>query len=124
MTKPDDSKCGTVVGQLKVDNSVSKKPAAELFYNRAGILTVGVSQILDVSSLKTTEVGRVVMGERFGYELRYESGKLTVQINDETKKVMGTDKFNSPKSYFKVGNYNQGSQPSQVVFYDIVAKYG
>ena len=55
--RPDESKYGTVVGQVKVDDSLSKKPVAELFYNRAGVLTIGVSQISDVSSLKMTEVG-------------------------------------------------------------------
>lgn len=117
--KPDDSKYGTVVGQVKVDDSISKKPVAELFYNREGTLTIGVSQIPDVSSLKMTEIGRVNVGDTFEYELAYEGGKLTIQINGGEKKTMSTGKLDSPKSYFKVGNYNQGSERSEVVFYDI-----
>ncbi|KAJ4984689.1 hypothetical protein SVAN01_09803 [Stagonosporopsis vannaccii] len=117
--KPDDSKYGTVVGQVKVDDSISKKPVAELFYNREGTLTIGVSQIPDLSSLKMTEVGHVDVGDPFEYELRYESGKFTVQIDGGEKKTMSTGNLNSPKSYFKVGNYNQGNEPSEVVFYDI-----
>jgi|SRR5690242_17508450 len=117
--KPDNSKYGTVVGQVKVDDSLSKKPVAELFYNRAGTLTIGVSQIPDVSSLKMTEVGHVDVGDTFEYELSYEGGKLSVQIDGGEKKKMSTGQLNSPKSYFKVGNYNQGSEPSEVVFYDI-----
>ncbi|KAJ8117889.1 hypothetical protein OPT61_g1013 [Boeremia exigua] len=117
--KPDDSKYGTVVGQVKVDDSVSKKPVAELFYNRAGTLTIGVSQIPDVSSLKMTEIGNVAVGATFQYELRYEGGKLSVRIDDGEQKIMSTGKLNSPKSYFKVGNYNQGKEPSEVVFHDI-----
>ncbi|KAF2631744.1 polysaccharide lyase family 7 protein [Macroventuria anomochaeta] len=122
--KPDDSKYGTVIGQVKVDDDVSKKPVAELFYNRAGMLTIGVSQIPDVSSLKMTEVGHIEVGETFEYELKYEGGKFSVQIDGGEKKIMSTGKLNSPKSYFKVGNYNQGSEPSEVVFYDIQVKHG
>lgn len=122
--RPDDSKYGTVVGQVKVDDSLSKKPVAELFYNRAGILTIGVSQIPDVSSLIMTEIGQVEVGKRFGYNLRYESGNLTVQIDDKKKRVLSTGQLNSPKSYFKVGNYNQGNEPSGLLFYDIVVQHG
>ncbi|KAF9696720.1 hypothetical protein EKO04_005340 [Ascochyta lentis] len=122
--KPDDSKYGTVIGQVKIDDSVSKKPLAELFYNQAGKLTIGVSQVPDVSSLKMTEVGRVEVGETFQYELRYEAGKLSVQIDGGEKRIMGTGRLDSPKSYFKVGNYNQGNDPSEVVFYDIQIKHG
>ncbi|KAH6644066.1 alginate lyase 2 [Boeremia exigua] len=122
--KPDNSKYGTVVGQVKVDDSISKKPVAELFYNRSGTLTIGVSQIPDVSSLKMTEVGRVDVGKTFQYELRYEGGKLSLQIDGGEKKIMSIGKLSSPKSYFKVGNYNQGSEPSEVVFYDIKVTHG
>lgn len=122
--KPDGSKFGTVVGQVKVDDSISKKPVAELFYNRAGTLTIGVSQIPDVSSLKMTEVGQVEVGKTFEYELRYEEGKLSVRIDDGEKQVMSTGRLDSPKSYFKVGNYNQGDDPSEVMFSDIQVKHG
>lgn len=120
----DDSKYGTVVRQVKVDDNFSKEPVAELFYNRAGILTIGVSQIPDVSSLKMTEVGQVEVGKRFEYNLRYEGGNLSVQLDDEKKKVMSMGHLNSPTSYFKVGNYNQGNESSEVVFYDILVQHG
>ena len=84
--KPDDSKYGTVIGQIKIDDNVSKKPLAELFYNREGKLTVGVSQIPDVSSLKMTEVGHIAVGKTFEYQLKYEGGKFSVQIDDKEKK--------------------------------------
>lgn len=121
--KPDDSKYGTVIGQVKVDDSVSKKPLAELFYNQTGVLTIGVSQIPDVSSLKMTEIGRVEVGETFEYVLKYEGGQLSVQIDDKKKSTLSTGEIDSPKSYFKVGNYNQGNNPSEVVFYDIEVKH-
>ena len=124
MPKPDGSKFGTVVGQVKVEDSIAKKPVAELFYNRAGTLTIGVSQIPDVSSLKMTEVGQVEVGKTFEYELRYEEGKLSVRIDDGEKQVMSTGRLDRPKSYFKVGNYNQGDDPSEVMFSDIQVKHG
>ena len=117
--KPDDSEYGTVIGQVKVNDDISKKPVAELFYNRAGDLTIGVSQIPDVSSLKMTVVGHVGVGDTFQYQLSYEGGKLGVQIDGGEKQVMGTGELKSPKSYFKVGNYNQGNEPSEVVLHDV-----
>ncbi|OSS49100.1 hypothetical protein B5807_05333 [Epicoccum nigrum] len=120
---PDDSKYGTVIGQVKVDDDISKKPVAELFYNRSGNLTIGVSQIPDVSSLKMTVVGHVEVGNTFQYQLSYESGKLGVQIDGGEKKIMGTGELKSPRSYFKVGNYNQGHEPSEVVLNDVQIKH-
>ncbi|KAF2687717.1 polysaccharide lyase family 7 protein [Lentithecium fluviatile CBS 122367] len=115
----DDSKYGTVIGQVKVDDSVSKKPVAELFINKSGTLTIGVSQIPDKSSLKMTEIGSVTIGEKFEYELRYEGGKLSVGINGGEMRTMSTGQLESPPSYFKAGNYNQGDSPSEVEFFSI-----
>jgi len=69
-----------------------------------------------------TEVGEV--GRRFGYNLRYEGGNLTVRIDDDEKKIMSTGQLNSPMSYFEVGNYNEGNGLSEVVFNDIVVEHG
>lgn len=68
--KLDGSKYGAVIGQVKVDDDVSKEPVAGLYYNRACMLAIGVSQNLDASSLKTIEVGCVDVGDTFEYELR------------------------------------------------------
>ncbi|KAF2244598.1 polysaccharide lyase family 7 protein [Trematosphaeria pertusa] len=119
VTQADDSKYGTVIGQVKVDDSVSKKPVAELFINKSGVLTIGVSQIPNKSSLEMTEVGKVKIGQKFSYELRYEKGKFSVVINGAEPKTLSTGQLKSPPSYFKVGNYNQGDSPSEVVFYTI-----
>jgi hypothetical protein len=121
--KPDDSKYGTVIGQVKVDDDVSKKPVAELFYDQAGILRMGVSQIPDVSSLKMTEVGLVKVGRTFRYEIQYERGQLSVAVDGGEKKMLSTGKLDSPKSYFKVGNYNQGNDSSEVIFNSIEVKH-
>lgn len=119
VSKADDSKYGTVIGQVKVDDSVSKKPVAELFYNKSGTLTMGVSQIPDVSSLKMTEIGQIDVGKTFGYEIRYEENKLSISIDGDEFKTLSTGKLTGPKSYFKVGNYNQGDSPSEVEFHEI-----
>ncbi|KAH7119018.1 hypothetical protein B0J11DRAFT_535845 [Dendryphion nanum] len=117
--QPDDSKYGTVIGQIKIDDAVSKKPLAELFYNRSGVLTMGVSQIRDVSSLKMTEVGKVDVGTRFGFEMGFEKGVLWVRIAEGKRIELGTGNVGAPKSYFKVGNYNQGDTESVVEIFAI-----
>lgn len=66
-----------------------------------------------------TEMAQVEVGGNFWYLVRYDGGKLTVQINDEKDKVMSTGKPDGPTSYFKVRNYNQDNNPSKVMFYDI-----
>ena len=119
VVKADDSKHGTVVGQIHVDDSVSKKPVCELFVNQQGEVTMGVEQVPDESSLEYTKVGEVTIGERFSYEIRYEGGKLSVSIDGGERKELGTGGLQGPKSYFKAGNYNQGDSPSEVHFYSI-----
>jgi hypothetical protein len=121
---PDDSKHGTVVGQIHVDDDVSTKPVCELFVNGEGVVTMGVEQIPDESSLTYTKVGEVTIGDRFEYEIRYEEGKLSVQVDAGEVHVLPTGALNSPKSYFKVGNYNQGQTESEVHFYSIDVQHG
>ena len=84
---------------------------------------MGVSQIPDVSSLKMTVVGHVGVGDTFQYQLSYEGGKFGVQIDGGEKQTMSTGELKSPKSYFKVGNYNQGNEPSEVVLHDVQIKH-
>ncbi|KAF9733358.1 hypothetical protein PMIN04_003176 [Paraphaeosphaeria minitans] len=124
VVKADDSARGTVVGQIHVDDAVSKKPVCELFVNAKGEVTMGVEQIPDESSLKYTKVGKVTIGRKFEYEIRYEGGKLSVGIDGGEMKVLGTGGLKSPKSYFKAGNYNQGNSASEVHFYSIGVQHG
>jgi hypothetical protein len=124
VVKADDSKHGTVVGQIHVDDDVSKKPVCELFVNGEGVVTMGVEQVPDESSLKYTKVGDVVIGERFEYEIRYENGELRVQIDGGEVHVLPTGSLNGPLSYFKAGNYNQGESESEVHFYSIDVQHG
>jgi hypothetical protein len=124
VVKADNSKYGTVIGQVKVDGDVSTKPLAEVFYARDGTIRIGVSQVPNVSSLKMGEVGHVAVGTRFGYELKYQSGRLSIRIGGGREQFLDTGKIRSPKSYFKVGNYNQGDSTSEVRFYEIDVRHG
>lgn len=121
--KADDSKHGTVVGQIHVDDSVSTKPVCELFVNKKGEVTMGVEQIPEESSLEYTKVGHVTIGKQFSYEIRYEKGKLWVSIDGGEPQKLGTGQLQGPASYFKAGNYNQGDSPSEVHFYSIDIKH-
>lgn len=121
---PDDSKWGTVIGQVKIEDKTSKKPLCELFYNKNGEITLGVSQIFDKSSLKFSKIADVPVGTQFTYELRYEKSTLSISINGGGFKTFGTGEYNSPPSYFKVGNYNQGDSASEVLFYSINVNHG
>jgi len=124
VTKPDDSQYGTVIGQIKVDDAISKKPVVELFYAQDGTIRLGVSQTPGVSSLKWMTVGHVAVGAKFEYELRYDYGRLSLRIGDSEERVIGTGKVGDPRCYFKVGNYNQGESASEVRFYKIDVHHG
>ncbi|KAF2198306.1 alginate lyase 2 [Delitschia confertaspora ATCC 74209] len=123
VVKPDDGRYGTVIGQIHADGEVSNKPVCELFYGQDGKITMGVEQVPGESSLKYTGIGSVTVGERFGYEIRFEKGKLQVSINDGGFKMLSTGELGAPRGYFKVGNYNQGDEKSEVRFYKIEVEH-
>lgn len=115
----DDSSHGTVIGQVHIDDSVSSKPVCELFYNSKGVISMGVEQTREGGDEIVTQVGSVTPGSKFSYVIAYEGGKLSVSINGGAAKTLDTYKLNSPKSYFKAGNYNQGNSKSEVHFFAI-----
>jgi hypothetical protein len=122
--KPDDSKYGTVVGQIHVDedkdSSHSTKPVCELYYNKSGDLVMGVQQTPNVSSQKVSKVlANFAVGSTFEYEIRYEGGKLSVGFNGADFTELDTGSLNGPLSYFKAGNYNQGNTDSEVHIHDL-----
>ncbi|XWW96132.1 hypothetical protein V2A60_004102 [Cordyceps javanica] len=108
------------VGQIHIDDAVSHKPVAELYLDHAGNLNLGVQQCRTCSQ-KRTPVTRLPGGggARFTYEIRYEKGKLAVAINGGALKEFTTYDLDSPRSYFKAGNYNQGTGPTEVHFYQL-----
>lgn len=116
---PDNSEYGTVIGQIHMDSSVSTKPVCELYYNTAGTITMGVEQTRSGGDEVFTVVGSVPVGTTFSYKITYESNVLTVSINGGAAQELSTYSLDAPLSYFKAGNYNQGSDASDVHFFAI-----
>lgn len=115
----DDGRYGTVVGQIHIDEAISSNPVAELYYSKAGDLTMGVEMNRDGGKSVYTPVGNVPVGTKFDYAIIYERNVLGVSINGGTMKVLSTNELDAPASFFKVGNYNQGDSPSEVHFFGI-----
>jgi hypothetical protein len=116
--KPDNSKYGTCIGQIHMDSSISTKPVAELYYSTKGVLTMGVEQTRAGNNQKPKTVGTVPVGTKFSYTISYEKNILSVSINGKTT-TLSTYSLDAPRSYFKAGNYNQGSDASDVHFFSI-----
>lgn len=121
--KPDNSNHGTVVGQIHMDASVSSFPVAKLYYNSNGDISVGVHKSRSGGTEYYTSMGNIALGKTFTYEIRYENGTLSVSINGGAAKVVSLGNLNSPLSYFKAGNYNQGDSPSEVHFFKISVQH-
>lgn len=109
----------TCIGQIHIKQSVSVRPVCELYYKDNGDLVMGVEQTRSGGNQVLTTIGNVALNTTFSYELRYENGDLSVQIDDGGFQKLSTYELDDPESYFKVGNYLQGSKPSEVHFYDI-----
>jgi hypothetical protein len=71
-----------------------------------------------------TDLGNIPVGQRFSYEIRFEGGQLSVSINNGGFRNLDQNELDNPNSYFKAGNYNQGSSYSEVVFHSIVVSHG
>ncbi|KAL1983782.1 hypothetical protein VTN96DRAFT_9868 [Rasamsonia emersonii] len=123
VVQADNSKYGTVIGQVHIDDSVSSKPVCELYYSQNGDLTMGVEQTRSGGNEVMTKVGNVPLNTQFSYEIRYESNVLSVSINGGAQQTLSTYQLDAPKSYFKAGNYNQGSSQSEVHFYEISVQH-
>ena len=119
VVKADSSQHGTCIGQIHIDDKVSVRPVGELYYNAKGVLSMGVEHTAKGGDETVTEVGSVPLGTKFSYTIAYEKGELSVAVNGGAKKVLSTYQLNSPPSYFKAGNYNQGDSASEVHFFSI-----
>lgn len=60
----------TCIGQIHIDNSISVRPVAELYYKDGGELQMGVEQTRSGGNQKLTTVGNVPVGTKFSYEIR------------------------------------------------------
>ncbi|QKX60664.1 uncharacterized protein TRUGW13939_07810 [Talaromyces rugulosus] len=121
--EPDNSGHGTVIGQVHIDDSVSSKPVCELYYNSSGDIVMGVEQTRSGGNEKFTTIGNVPVGTQFSYELSYESNVLSVSLNGGSQQTLSTYSLDAPTSYFKVGNYNQGTSPSDIHFFAISVQH-
>ncbi|EQL00246.1 polysaccharide lyase family 7 [Ophiocordyceps sinensis CO18] len=100
VVKPDDGTRGTVIGQV-----FASGPLAEMYYSQRGEIVVGVKA--GPGERQTiVGVGHVAVGTQFTYELSYSNNVLFVTINRKRTRL-DTSGYDSPPSYFKVGNYNQ-----------------
>ena len=116
--KADDGDYGTVIGQ--VFSADYSKPVAELYYNPAGTLTVGLETTTSGGHENFTVVGTVPEGTTFTYEWSYSDDVLSMSVNGGSHQTFETDQLGNPNSYFKVGDYNQGVDVySQVNIYSI-----
>ncbi|KAJ5459512.1 uncharacterized protein N7458_001064 [Penicillium daleae] len=121
--KPDNSNHGTVVGQIHMDASVSSFPVAKLYYKSNGDISIGVHKSQSGGTEYYTSIGNIPVGKTFSYEIRYENSTLSLSINGGALKEVSLGNLNSPSSYFKAGNYNQGDTPSEVHFFDISVQH-
>jgi hypothetical protein len=123
VVKADRSQHGTCIGQIHTDDQVSVRPVGELYYNQQGVLSMGVEHTAKGGDQTVTEGGSVPVGTKFSYTIRYENGELSVTVNGGAKKVLSTYQLDSPPSYFKAGNYNQGDSASEVHFFGIEVQH-
>ncbi|KAK3393815.1 polysaccharide lyase family 7 protein [Podospora didyma] len=114
----------TCIGQIHIDDAISHKPVAELFYDDKGHITVGMEQTREGGNEKTFDIGDVPLNQTFSYEIRYEGNVFSVVLNGGKPVEVTTFQLNAPKSYFKVGNYLQGKTPSTVRFFGIEVTHG
>jgi hypothetical protein len=120
--QPDNGKHGTVIGQIHIDESISFKPLCLLYYNKDGDIVVGVEQTRAGNDEVFTKLGNVPVGKQFSYEIDYDSNQLRVGINGHFQ-TLSTFSLDAPLSYFKAGNYNQGSSPSEVHFFALTIQH-
>ena len=122
VTAADNSEYGTVIGQIHIDDSVSTKPVCELFYSANGDLNIGVESTRSGDDLQHTPLGNVPLGQQFSYEIEYSGNVLKVAINGVFT-TLSTYSLDAPPSYFKAGNYDQGSNASDVHFYALTIQH-
>lgn len=106
------------VGQIHIDDSISTKPVCELYYGSSGKLEMGINTCTTCSQ-ERFDIGNVPVGQRFTYEIRYESDQLSVSIDGGDFQNLDTFDLDSPDGYFKAGNYNQGEGATEVHFYAV-----
>jgi hypothetical protein len=121
-TEVDNGNHGTIIGQVHVDGNVSQYPVAKLYYKSTGDINLGVEESTTTGGTVFHLVGNVPLRTRFTYEIRYEHNELSVGINGGPQQYFNNT-LGAPLSYFKAGNYNQGTTASTIHFYSVDVKH-
>ena len=99
-----------------MEESVSTKPVCELYYDKAGDLTMGVEQARAGGDSKFTKVGNVPVGTTFSYTIAYENNVLYVAIYGESAQTLSTYSLDAPASYFKAATTTRGISRAACAF--------
>lgn len=109
----DDGPHGTIIEQ--VFSAEYSKPVAELYYDASGDLYIGVEQSIDGGDSVFTKVGTISTLATFTWELSYSNNNLTFSLHDGDTQSFETSQLDNPDSYFKFGNYNQGTNKQSII---------
>lgn len=106
------------IGQVFQANSGYSKPFVEIYYLDDGSVQTGVEYEISGGSQNVTTFANVPQGTTFSYEIRHEGGVFGISVNGGDFYEPQTY-FDTPGAYFKVGNYNQGDEDSDVHVFSI-----
>jgi hypothetical protein len=119
----DNGSHGTIIGQIHIDGDFSNYPVAKLYYASSGDLNLGVEESVTTGGTAYNYIGNIPLNTTFTYEIRYEQAQLSVSINGGPQQFFNASSLNTPPSYFKAGNYNQGTTPSEIHFYSVAIQH-
>ena len=115
------------IGQIFQAPSAPSKPLLELEYNKGGQLRLLLEKTNQGGSANFYDVGAVVDGSEFTYELSLSGGAIEITVDGKVSTFALPPTFKGESFYFKCGDYDQtatkgspGTTPGTVVkFYDV-----
>ena len=115
------------IGQIFQAPSAPSKPLLELEYNKGGQLRLLLEKTNQGGSANFYDVGSVVDGSEFTYELSLSGGVIEITVDGKVSTFALPPTFSGESFYFKCGDYDQtatkgspGTAPGTVVkFYDV-----
>jgi len=115
----DDAGGSVNIGQIHLDESVSTKPLAQVFYDSSGNIEVGVEQTTAGGNEVRTFIGNVPLKTPFSYALNYNDGQLSISLNGGNPVVLPTYSLGGLPVYFKAGAYGQTTSPVDLHIFDL-----
>jgi hypothetical protein len=117
------------IGQVFVDPQDSdrpRKPFCELYYSgKDGNIKMGVATCPgggnDGCSQDLQLLGTVPLETPFSYDIWFEGGVLMAGVNGNMKTLKTY--FETPAVFFKVGNYNQGTDEASVHLFELTTDH-